>query len=734
MKKKFLLALFVALFTVIAAVSVSAETYSGDCGADDGDNVKWTLDTNTGVLKLTGSGEMCIYSSDGYIGFAPWYDYRDFITTVSVQNGITEIGTCAFYDCTSLTSITIPSSVTSIGDEAFIYCTSLTSITIPSSVTYIGFCTFKDCTNLTSITIPSSVNYIGFSAFENTGIYNNSANWENGALYIDNWLIEVNSEIRGKYAVKNSCVGIANGVFSGCESLTSITIPSSVTSIGYSTFAYCTSLTSINIPSSVTSIESGVFSDCTSLTSITIPSSVTSIGGSAFFNCTSLTSITIPNSVTSIDYWAFDGCTSLTSITIPNSVTSIGYSAFSGCTSLTSITIPSSVTSIGDEAFSGCTSLTSINIPSSVTSIESGVFSDCTSLASINIPSSVTSITSSAFGNTGIYNNSANWENGALYIDNWLIEVNSEIRGKYAVKNSCVGIANDVFYDCESLTSITIPSSVTSIGSSAFKNTGIYNNSANWENGALYIDNWLIKVNSKTGDKYAVKNSCVGIANSAFSDCESLTSITIPSSVTSIGDDVFHGCKSLTSITIPSSVTSIGDGAFEGCTSLSDVYFGGSETIWNSINVGMYNEPLQNANIHFALLSAKENQVLFTMNERFVDVGGKLVTNDVAPIIYNDRTMLPARFVAENLGATVGWDAAERKVTITGKHLKTGEAVEIHMFIEIKTAYINGEAVKMDTVPFIRNNRTYTPVRFIAEALGATVEWSAKTAQAIIAK
>ncbi|MBR3974411.1 MAG: leucine-rich repeat protein, partial [Clostridia bacterium] len=104
------------------------------------------------------------------------------------------------------------------------------------------------------------------------------------------------------------------------------------------------------------------FVNCTSLTSITIPNSVTSIGDYAFWKCTSLTSITIPNSVTSIGRSAFKGCTSLTSITIPNSVTSIGSSAFEGCTSLTSITIPNSVTSIGYHAFAGCTSLTSITI------------------------------------------------------------------------------------------------------------------------------------------------------------------------------------------------------------------------------------------------------------------------------------------------------------------------------------------------------------------------------------
>jgi hypothetical protein len=123
------------------------------------------------------------------------------------------------------------------------------------------------------------------------------------------------------------------------------------------------SVTSITIPNSVTSIGVAAFYGCTSLTSIIIPNSVTSIGAAAFYGCTSLTSIIIPNSVTSIRNNTFIDCTSLTSITIPNSVTSIGNSVFYGCTGLTSITIPNSVTSIGNSAFYGCTSLVNVYLP-----------------------------------------------------------------------------------------------------------------------------------------------------------------------------------------------------------------------------------------------------------------------------------------------------------------------------------------------------------------------------------
>lgn len=127
-------------------------------------------------------------------------------------------------------------------------------------------------------------------------------------------------------------------------------------------------------------LNKGAFRECSSLTSVTIPDSVTSIGNEAFYRCSSLTSITIPDSVTSIGKYAFSGCSGLTSITIPNSVTSIGDSAFSGCRGLTSVTIGNSVTSIGSSAFYNCLSLTSVTIPNSVTYIGGQEFNGCVSL------------------------------------------------------------------------------------------------------------------------------------------------------------------------------------------------------------------------------------------------------------------------------------------------------------------------------------------------------------------
>ena len=351
---------------------------------------------------------------------------------------------------------------------------------------------------------------------------------------------------------------IGDSAFKNCSSLTSVTIGNSVTSIGSLAFISCSSLTSITIPNSVTSIGNYAFRSCSSLTSVTIPNSVTSIGSDAFRSCSSLTSVTIPNSVTSIGSDAFAGCSSLTSVTIPNSVMSIGNSVFDGCSSLTSITIPNSVTSIGNYAFRGCSSLTSITIPNYVTSIGSEAFRYCRSLTSVTIPNSVTSIGDGAFS-------------GCSSLEEITIPFVGAIAGKtasdtyqypfgyiFGTSNYPGGTAVEQYY-CGSSTSSTtydtyyIPSSLRKVTV-----TG-----GNILYGAFSNCSSLTSV--------TIPNSVTSIGSDAFKGCSSLTSVTIPNSVTSIGTSAFSNCSSLTSVTIPDGVTSIGDGAFSGCTELTQL-------------------------------------------------------------------------------------------------------------------------------------------------------------------
>ena len=532
-KTRKIISLLLSILMIITSVPLMAVESFAAINGTTGD-CTWTLDSD-GVLTISGNGKMANYS---------WKENKLWgtsITRVVIENGVTSIGEYAFYDCASLTSATIPDSVTSIGYSAFKNCTSLTSVTIGNGVTSIGDYAFSGCTSLTSITIPDSVTEIGWRAFD------------------------------------------------GCTSLTSVIIPDSVTEIDGYAFCSCTSLTSVTIGNGVTSIGDYAFSGCTSLTSVTINStaavsafsgntsieniiigdSVTSIGKDAFKGCTSLTSVTIPDSVTSIGDSVFNCCRSLTSVTIPDGVTSIDDLAFCGCTSLTSVTIGNGVTSIGEYAFSGCTSLTSITIPDSVTSIGDRAFEDCTSLTSVTIPDSVTEIGSNPFKNTPYYNDESNWENGLLYIGNYLIETKVEISDKVEIKQGTKVIAGETFAYRRSLESVTIPDSVTSIGDRAFEGCTSLT--------SVTIPDSVTRIGEDTFrgctslTSIIIPDSVTRIGGDTFRGCTSLASVTIGNGVTSIGDKVFYGCTSLTSVTIGKGATSIGDRAFEGCTSLTSV-------------------------------------------------------------------------------------------------------------------------------------------------------------------
>ena len=233
---------------------------SGECGSN-GANVIWILN-KSGNLEISGTGSMKDYSNNTT---APWYKRKGDIKSVTINRGVINVGSFAFFECYAIKDVSIANTVTSIDSAAFLGCGEISNINLPDSITTIGNGAFACCDSLSHFTVPSRV------------------------------------------------TNIEDQVFVKCIALKSIVIPDSVTRIGKLTFQGCWSLTNVQIPASVIIIDESAFEGCSGIEKFTIPDGVTNIGSYAFLNCKNLTSITIPSSVKKIDAYAFDYC-GLTSV------------------------------------------------------------------------------------------------------------------------------------------------------------------------------------------------------------------------------------------------------------------------------------------------------------------------------------------------------------------------------------------------------------------------------------
>ena len=481
-----------------------------------------------------------------------------------IPNSVISIGSSAFSRCTSLTSLNIPNCVTSIGNAAFYGCTGLTSLTIPNCVTSIGSSAFSSCSGLASIKVengnpnyesPENCNVIIDKSSntlmlgcKNTIIPNSVTSIGNGAFRSCSTLTSV--------VIPNSVTSIDDNAFMDCTNLASVIIGNSVKNLGANSFQGCTNLSSITIPNSVTSIGSSAVAGCNGLNSLIVedgnPRYDSRDKCNAIIETSSSTLIIgcngsfIPNSVISIGERAFYGCSRLKSLTIPNSVTSISKEAFNMCSGLSKVTIPENVTSIDRCAFWN-TGLTFIIMETSNPFSGIDVFTSWTyDRATLVVP----------VGSRNTYQSTDGWnkfktikefgeggdigqeieDEGLRYKigeDNTVSviarrnsfgeAIGNDYSGDIVIPDhvDCVGvpykvtsIEDEVFRDCNGLTSAVIPNSVNSIGKKVFRG------------------------------------------------CTNMKSVIIGNGVTSIGDAAFEYCWGLSSLTIPQSVTSIGIYAF----------------------------------------------------------------------------------------------------------------------------------------------------------------------------
>lgn len=356
-----------------------------------------------------------------------------------------------------------------------------------------------------------------------------------------------------------------------------LVIPETVTTLGYRMCYGCTNLKEVNLPDNISVIPDYAFEKCTLLEKINIPQSLVQIRNDAFAE-SGIKEFIAPDSFKEIWGYAFKDCKNLEKVDL-NKTTSLGDMSFENCTKLSSIVLPNTLVELGTYVFSGCTLLNNIKMPSNP--IE---------------------ITNTFIYGSGYYNDAKNWENGILYVDNYLITTNNDLLNQQSinVKEGTIVIAinaftnngkklksivlpeglkiigSSAFSGLYSLSQINIPTSVISIGNNAFGSTDLYENKSNWENGGFYIDNWLLAVDNVKMTEFTVKEGTVGVSDgksdtSLFpTKATSISSLTLPSTLKYIGNRSFARLK-ITSLELPETLETMKEGAFMTCAFLESV-------------------------------------------------------------------------------------------------------------------------------------------------------------------
>lgn len=545
--------------------------------------------------------------------------------------------------------------VTSISSYAFYYCTNITDVTIPKTVMYIYEKAFSNCRALATVSFPDEIKYIATDAFENTAWYNNQSD---GVVYAGKMAYKYKGTCPSYVSIKSGTVRIGDSLFSGCTALTSVGLSSGIKYIGSEAFYGCTGLKSITLPSGVKGIGNSAFRGCQNLATISFPNTLVDIGVSAFSGTAWFNSQTddviyagkvclgykykdaysnMPETVylkigtLGIADGAFSfgsGYSSvLKSITLPDGLKHIGDSAFKYCTNLTQINIPDSVESFGVSTFQSCYKLTEINIPMGVSRLESDVFYNC-GFTEVVVPDSVEYIGASAFSN-------------CADMKKITLSKNLKVLASYALcachaleelelPESLMIIDYMAIDNCIKLKEITVPENVQYIGRCAFS-AGVFEKiDVDGDNPYFCSINGVVFSKDKTelmvfpthypAKTYTVPSTVEIISEDAFYGANveeiilpqylteigatafsysKIKSIKIPNYVRDIYQTTFQGCRQLEKIEFSSAPFTIDFAAFANCTALTDVYFNGTQSMWDSIEIDSYNnDALTSATLH----------------------------------------------------------------------------------------------------------------------------------------
>lgn len=590
MKK--LISLFLAVMLVGTLVPVGAVSID-DYGATEDGWVYYTTGTQVTITAYTGTQLAVTVPStmDGkpVTEIGEWAFRYASAESVVVPEGVTALGTGAFFGC-SLETITLPSTLTEIGDRCFEGCTSLSAITIPGGVTRLGWNCFRLCTEMKTAVLPNTLTAIGEECF--AYCFNlESVNLPDGLTEIGVSAFEECSLLPSP-VFPAGLTSIGDRAYAYCTAISEVTIPAGVTHIGDKCFLLCDGITAFTVAednANYCSVKGLLYSKDQTvliqipfqdyyLTGVKIPEGVTTIASSAFYGCQITKGITIPATVTNIEPGAVAYCRNLVQIkvdednpaycavdgvlfskdktqliqyplgddereayTVPAAVTEICDEAFRMADSLMSITFSAGLKKIGKYAFASCR-IRSFTLPNGLEEIGEYAFYYDNQTTSFSLPDSVTYIGRKAFHSTGYYFDQSNWQNGLLFIGNHLIHCDTFYDQPVVLPESTASIAEEAFYDCYNLPSVTIPEGIEHLYADTF-------------NDCIALQSVTLPSSLKT------------IGERTFAYCSNLTKISLKS-VEKISDEAFFACDGLTTVKLGDSLTTLGTSAFENCTNL----------------------------------------------------------------------------------------------------------------------------------------------------------------------
>lgn len=516
----------------------------------------------------------------------------DMVLRVTPEYGglpVTEIGRSALQNCDSITKVILPNSVVSIEDTAFLSCDVLEDVQLGNNVTSIGSSAFAYCRNLNHIDLPSGIKQIASTAFTDTGYYLNRNNWENGVLYIGEYLINGNNSNFGKvpadYMIKAGTTCIAETAFSNSKTLESITVPDTLTYVGWYAFSECINLNAVHVndldawcritfetqQSNPLHIAHNLYQDGKAVTSVTIPEDITSINDNIFYGCHTLEVIVIPQTVTKIGAYAFYDCQNVRELTIPfvglsmetdkwGNQLSYVFSGFGGTvipSTLRKVTITGNAPVV-ENAFRYCYSVTEIEILADVERIGFGAFADCISLTKLTLPyvgEQKDGMQNNHFGYIFGLENSD--DHGAIsealkevvltkaaQIDAYAFSGCKYIQS-VSVNDTCMYIGEWAFSGCISITKIAIGEGVERIGNGAFSNlssleTIMYNAKNLLECPVVEGGNMgasLLETNQRNGMVY------IPTYEAFYQSGVAGVRVIVGESVENIPDELFYGLK-----------------------------------------------------------------------------------------------------------------------------------------------------------------------------------------------